>query len=172
MERITILYESNREAVFGYFLRMTGNWEEAAELTQETFYQACLSLYRFKGEASLKTWLFSIARNVYLKFVREKGKRKEMIREGPFLENRPASGPPDPLAEALILKEERERIRKGLARIPEKDRTIIILKEFQGFSYEEVATVLGQTVNWARVNFFRAKKRLGEACREQEDDGI
>ena len=58
MERITILYESNREAVFGYFLRMTGNWEEAAELTQETFYQACLSLYRFKGKHPSKPGFF------------------------------------------------------------------------------------------------------------------
>ncbi|MDD2573970.1 MAG: sigma-70 family RNA polymerase sigma factor [Firmicutes bacterium] len=172
MERITFLYELHRKPIFGYFLRMTGSKEEASELTQETFYQACLSLYRFKGEASLKTWLFSIARNVYLKFVREKGKRKEMIREGPFSENLPAPGSPDPSAEALILKEEHERIRKGLARIPEKDRTIIILKEFQGLSYEEVATVFDQTVNWARVNFFRAKKRLVNIYSEQEVDGI
>jgi RNA polymerase sigma-70 factor (ECF subfamily) len=155
MERIIKLYESYKESIFGYFLRMTGNWEEAADLTQETFYQACLSLFRFRGDASLKTWLFSIARNVYLKSVRDKGKRRAVIREGPLPENQPAPGLPDPSAEALLLKEERERIRK-----------------FEGLSYEEIAAVFGQTANWARVSFFRAKKRLREICREQEDDGI
>jgi len=172
MDRIIRLYELHREAVFGYFLRMTGSKEEAADLTQETFYQACLSLFRFRGESSLKTWLFSIARNVYLRSVREKGKRRAVIREGPLSENLPAPGPPDPPAEALLKREERERIRKGLTRLPEKDRTIIILKEFEELSYQEVAGIFGQTANWARVSFFRAKKRLGEICREQEDDGI
>ena len=172
MERIVQLYELYKESVFGYFLRMTGNKEEAADMTQETFYQACLSLFRIRGESSHKTWLFSIARNDYLKSVREKGKRRALIREGPLPENRPAPGPPDPSAEALLLKEERERIKNGLAQISEKDRTIIILREFEGLSYDEIAGVFNQTANWARVSFFRAKKRLGEICREQEDDDV
>ncbi len=171
MERIKELYELNREAVFGYFLRMTGNWEDAVELTQETFYRACLSLYRFKGKSSLKTWLFSIARNVYLNSIREKGKRRAVIREGPLLGNESASGTPDLPMELLLLKEDRERVRKGLAKLPERARTIIILKEYQELSYEEIAEIFGQTVNWARVTFFRARKQLGQVCREQEDDG-
>jgi len=65
MKRIIELFELHNQAVFRYFLRMTGNWEETGELTQETFYQSCLSLYRFRQESSLKTWIFTIARNVY-----------------------------------------------------------------------------------------------------------
>lgn len=172
MERIIKLYQLHKEAVFGYFLRMTGSLEEAAELTQETFYQACLSIYRFKEKSSLKTWLFSVARNVYLKYIREKSNMRKVIRDGPFEDNMPASEKPDLPAEKLIVKEEREMMRKALAQIAEKDRTIIILKEFEGLSYGEIAEIFGQTVNWARVTFFRAKKRLGEACREQEEDGI
>lgn len=60
MERIRKLYELHKEAIHRYFLRMTGNWEEASDLTQEVFYQACLSLYRFRQEASLK--LFTLTR--------------------------------------------------------------------------------------------------------------
>ncbi len=171
MERIKKLYELHKEAVFRYFLRMTGSWEEAVELTQETFYQACLSIYRFKGEAALKTWLFSIARNVYLKSIRKRAKFKRMVRDGPLLDNEPASNTPDLPAEALLLKEERERVRKALSQIPEISRTVIILKEYEGLSYEEIAGIFGQTVNWARVTFYRAKMKLGQICREQEDDG-
>jgi RNA polymerase sigma-70 factor (ECF subfamily) len=170
MERIIKLYELHREAVFRYFLRMTGNWEEAGELTQETFYQACLSLYRFKGKSSLKTWLFSISRNVYLKSMREKGRLRAMVREGPLPDNVPAPDIWDSPAETLLLKEDRERVRKGLSGLPERARTIIILKEYEGLSYADIAEIFGQTTNWARVTFFRARKQLGQVCREQEDD--
>lgn len=170
MERIKNLYVLHKEAVYRYFLRMTGNGEEAGELTQETFYQACLSIYRFKKTASLKTWLFSIARNVYLKNLRQKGTHKVLlwgqeefpnsvdmhIREGSL---------PD---QALILKEDKERIRKALFRLSENDRTIIILKEYEQLSYEEIAGVFDQSVNWARVTFFRAKKRLKQFYEELE----
>ncbi|HHX51111.1 MAG TPA: RNA polymerase sigma factor [Clostridia bacterium] len=169
MKRIIQLYELHKEAIFRYFLRMIGNEEEAGELTQEVFFQACLSLYRFKQESSLKTWLFSIARNVYLKHLRKKGVYKTQTWEENlhFSEQEPQNSDP---AEILILKEERARIKKALALLPEKDRTIIILKEYEQLSYEEIARIYGQTVNWARVTFFRAKKRLGQVYREREDD--
>ena len=52
MDRVRELYQLYKEPIFRYFLRMTGDWEEAGELTQEVFFQACLSLYRFRNEAS------------------------------------------------------------------------------------------------------------------------
>jgi RNA polymerase sigma-70 factor (ECF subfamily) len=170
MDRIIELYQLHREAIFGYLLRMTGSRDDAAELTQETFYQACLSLYRFKGESSLKTWLFSIARNVYLKWLRDKRRHKATLQEGSAADGMNGTTPTDPTADALLLKEERERVRLGLAMLPENARTILILKEYQQMSYQEIAGIFGQTVNWARVNFFRAKKQLRHVCRELEDD--
>ncbi|MBZ4655213.1 MAG: hypothetical protein JG781_2570 [Peptococcaceae bacterium] len=170
IERIIQLYELHKEAILRYFLRMTGNREEARELTQEAFYQACLSLYRFRQEASLKTWLFSIARNVYLKHLREKNKHKTVVWEEdvcfPEQKIKEINSP----AEVLILKEERERVQKALAQLSETARTIIILKEYEQLSYEEIAGIFGQTVNWARVTFFRAKKQLGQVYRELEDE--
>lgn len=170
MERIKILYELHKEAIFRYFLRMTGNWEEAGELTQETFYQVCLSLYRFRQESSLKTWLFSIARNVYLKYLREKTNHriKPWEEEMPYKEI--STQYEDHPAEVLILEEEREGIQKALVRLSENARTIIILKEYEQLSYEEIAGIFGQTVNWARVSFFRAKKQLGQVYREREGE--
>jgi len=170
MERIIKLYELHKEAILRYFLRMTGNWEEAGELTQETFYQACLSIFCFKKESSLKTWLFSIARNVYLKKLREKNKHKALSWEENLPLNEQNTQEPDSPAQLLILKEERERIQKALARLPENARSIIILKEYEQLTYEEIAGIFGQTVNWARVTFFRAKRQLGQVYRELEGD--
>jgi RNA polymerase sigma-70 factor (ECF subfamily) len=169
MDRIKKLYELYKEAVFGFFLSLTGNGEEAGELTQQVFFQACLSLYRFRGESSLKTWLFSIARNVYLKHLREKSKYSTLTWEENMLSHHQNTEGPDPPAQTVIKKEERERIQKALAGLQENARTIIILKEYEQLSYEEIAGIFGQTVNWVRVNFFRAKKQLGKIYREMED---
>lgn len=170
MKRIKELYQLHNEAIFRYFLRMTGNGEEAGELTQETFYQACLSIFRFRNESSLKTWLFSIARNVYLKKLREKNNHKILSwEENLALNERNTQEFVSPV-QLLILKEERERIQEALARLPEKARTILILKEYEQLSYEEIAGVFGQTVNWVRVTFFRAKRQLGQVYRELEGD--
>lgn len=164
MQRLKNLYESHKEAIFRYFLRLTGSWEEAGELTQEVFYQACVSFYRFRQEATLKTWLFSIARNVFLKHLREKSRLKNTMREADKQYSGQEADPP----EIIIQKEERERLRQALDRLPETARSVIILKEYEQLSYEEIALVCGQTVNWARVTFFRAKKQLGSFYREME----
>lgn len=170
MKRIKELYQLHNQAIFRYFLRMTANREEAEELTQETFYQACLSIFRFRQDSSLKTWLFSIARNVYLKRLCEKNKHQTVSWE----ENLPFKGQDtresDPPAQILILKEERERMREALARLPENARTILILKEYEQLTYEEIAGIFGQTVNWVRVTFFRAKRQLGLIFRELEGE--
>lgn len=170
MEKIRELYELYKETIFRYFLRMTGDGEEAGELTQETFYQVCLSFYRFRNESSPKTWLFSIARNVYLKNLRDKKSRKVVLWEEDFSLNGPKFSGLDTPAELLILKEERKIIGKALAELSETFRTILILREYECLSYEEIAGVFGQTVNWARVNFFRAKRKLGERYRELGGD--
>ncbi|MCR4443502.1 MAG: RNA polymerase sigma factor [Peptococcaceae bacterium] len=137
MKRIKELYQLHNEAIFRYFLRMTGNGEEAGELTQETFYQACLSIFRFRNESSLKTWLFSIARNVYLKKLREKNKHQTLSWEENLPLNEQNTQESDSPVQLLILKEERERIQEALARLPENARTILILKEYEQLTYPE-----------------------------------
>ncbi len=170
MKMIKELFELHNQAVFRYFLRMTGNWEEAGELTQETFYQACLSIFRFRNESSLKTWLFSIARNVYLKNLREKSKQKTFSWEENLPLNEQITQDSDSPTQLLILKEETGRIQEAIARLSENARSIVILKEYEQLTYEEIATIFGQTVNWVRVTFFRAKRQLSQVYRGLEGD--
>ena len=63
-----------------------------------------------------------------------------------------------------------KKFQQVLEKLPENFRTIIILREYEQFSYEEIATIFGQTVNWARVTFFRAKKQLVDTYRKLEDE--
>lgn len=170
MDRVRELYQLYKEPIFRYFLRMTGDWEEAGELTQEVFFQACLSLYRFRNEASLKTWLFSISRNVYLKHLQKEKRNKILVfEEAQSALDELSTGDSDAPDEIVVCREEQARVRQGLAQLSENARTVIILKEYEQLSYEEIAKICGQSINWARVNFFRAKKQLGQIYRELED---
>lgn len=158
MERIKLLYQLYKGPLMGYFLRLTGNKEEAVELTQETFFQACLSIHRFREKSSAKTWLFAIARNVYLKSMKKKGANKSTPwGDKPFPHDHLLAKDP---GEEVLIQEERERIVNALSKLSETYRTILILKEYEQLSYEEISEIFGKTVNWARVTFFRAKKQL------------
>jgi len=168
MERVEQLYELYKKLILRYFLRLTGNMEEAGELTQETFYQACLSIHRFHQKSSAKTWLYAIARNVYLKNFRKKSKDKWLpFDEYPWPDTEFRAGDP---GEQIVIQEAREKIAQALLKLPENARTVLILKEYEQLSYEEIAEICGQTINWARVNFFRAKKQLHQIYQELEGD--
>lgn len=79
MEDFEEIYRKYQPEVFRFILRMTGSEPQTAEeLTQETFYQAFLSFGRFRGECSMRTWLFQIAKNVYAKFVRKESRQRAM----------------------------------------------------------------------------------------------
>jgi len=170
MERVKQLYELYKEPILRYFLRMTGSIEEAGELTQETFYQACLSIHRFRQKSSAKTWLYSIARNVYLKNMRNKTKYKTVAwDETTYLIERLSQVMDNP-GELVVFKENKQRLQKALTKLSENARTILILKEYEQLTYEEISQIFGQTVNWVRVTFFRAKQHLRQVYEDLEGD--
>jgi RNA polymerase sigma-70 factor, ECF subfamily len=161
MKNLSEMYMELREPVFRYLLRLSGDADLAEELTQETFYRALLALPRFRRESSVKTWLYAIARNTYLSKVNKI--RSQSITFTSFDEEFLSSegSPADP-AETLIEKERRIAVKKAIQTLPETYRTVVILKEFEELSYEEIAAIFEKTENWARVTFFRAKQKLKE----------
>ena len=97
-QELTKIYLDLREPVYRYLLSMTGDRDRAEEWTQETFYRALLALPRFRRDASVKTWLFSIARNTYL----EKFRQQTRLRTFPLDERMRdlGSGPPEQIGRA------------------------------------------------------------------------
>lgn len=161
MNNLTEMYMELREPVFGYLLRLSGDYDLAEELTQETFYRALLALPKFRRESSVKTWLYAIARNIYLSKI-SKARSKGVVFTS-FNEEFPSSeGEQSDPAETLIENERRIAMKKAIYSLPETYRTVIILKEFEELGYEEIAVILDKTENWARVTFFRAKQKLKE----------
>lgn len=158
MDSFGDIYEQHRLEVFRYLYFLSGDAQFAEDLTQETFLQAFLSLWRFRGESSITTWIMAIARRVYLKHQR-RGKR--------FSRGRPdwegMAAPDQEAPEAVLGRKERwEEIRETLRLLPEEYRSVLIWREIEELSFAEIGAILGKSPATVRVVLFRARKRFRE----------
>jgi RNA polymerase sigma-70 factor (ECF subfamily) len=164
VEAFDVIVERHQRAVYQVCFRFVRRHEDAADLTQEVFLRAYRGLRRFRGEATLKTWLYRIGVNVCLNHVAGRQMQDTPLDEAPHL---PAAGD-DP---ALSFEKTREsaRVRAAVARLPRKQRATLILRVYQDLSHREIALALGTTVGAVKANFFHAlgnlKKLLAEDAR-------
>ena len=146
---------------------MLGNTHDAEDAAQDTFIKAYQNLKKFKPEASLYTWLYRIAVNTCLDYkkrplweslFRKAGEDKEYILEP--LADEPS---PEKLYESnqlgLVL-------RKSLGKLSLKLRTVIILKQIEGLSYEEIADILGISIGTVKSRISRARDELKKSLKE------
>lgn len=144
------VFRAHQQAVFAYFLRLLGSPQDAEELTQETFVRACSAAIRFRGDSSVRTWLFGIARRVLL----------EVSRAG-FFERRIGLPNDAPLPESDL--DARMDLEKALASLAIPDREAVVMVDVLGFEPIEVAEMLGLTAEAFRVRLHRARGRLRKA---------
>lgn len=157
-ELLQHLYFTYNHSIFQYILLMVSDSEEAKDLTQETFVKAFQALESFRGESSYKTWLFSIARNVTLDFMRKK-------RPIHFLQHLPGlkrDERPLPI-EAVVLGEDTQALYRALHKIKEEYREVIILRKIKEFSTNETCQILG----WSEGKM-KAKLHRGLASLKKE----
>jgi RNA polymerase sigma-70 factor (ECF subfamily) len=143
------LFRAHQREIFAYFLRLLGDRQDAEELAQETFVRACGAAVRFRGDASIRTWLFGIARRVFLETIRARG-----IERPGDLEDRPSFEPG---------LEERLDLERALASLPVIDREVLVMVDVLGFQPSEAAPILGVTPEALRVRLHRARGRMREA---------
>jgi RNA polymerase sigma-70 factor (ECF subfamily) len=152
------LFERYSPAVFGYLHRMSEDRHLAEDLTSETFYRAMRAVDGFRGDASMKTWLLRIARNLYL----NRKRRDERSQSLDDLEGRGvpiAAREPDPETR-FIREEENERVRRALRALDEHDRSILLLAAEDELSCREIAVVLEISLSAVKTRLFRARRRL------------
>lgn len=148
------LYRRYRVPIFRYFYRMGANYHLAEELTQETFYRVTLSMEGFRGESAISTWLFRIAFYVFTGYLRHNRESHTLDRDVPD----PArTGDP---VRAVEKAETMYLAGSALRKLPVRYRAAIILREIEGFSFDEIGAVLNVTPSTARVILFRAKKKF------------
>ena len=160
-ELLMTAYEKN---VYNLALRMCSNPEDAADMTQEAFIKAYNSLAAFRGDSKFSVWLYRIVSNVCLDFLRKQKRRpsvslsvEDESGESTELQIPDETKSPDKLLEQKL---SREAVQRGLKELPEDQRQILILRELQGLSYDEIAAVLNIESGTVKSRIFRARKKL------------
>ena len=140
--------------VFSYVMTMTGNRQQAEEITQETFFRAFSKRKDFRGESDEATWLCAIARNCFL------DEKRRQSRQDTFPEEMPDTA--KSLEQAAEDKDTSFRIHMVLHALEEPYREVFELRVFGELSFREIGMIFGKTENWARVTFHRARLKLQE----------
>jgi RNA polymerase sigma-70 factor (ECF subfamily) len=148
------IYGRYRLPVLNYLFQLAGSPELAEELAQETFIKAGAALPSFRGDCSLATWLFRIARNTYLDTLRRPSTTR--IDTDELIAIPDAAAERDP-ARSYAVAEQRNLVRLALAQLPERQRTILLLRDDEGLAYAEIADVLAISLAAVKVNLFRAR---------------
>jgi RNA polymerase sigma-70 factor, ECF subfamily len=156
------LVSRHQERVFALAYRMLGDAEDAADVQQETFLRAWTSLGRFRGDAAFTTWLHRITVNSCL----SRRRRSNPRTSAESLDECRAytySGSGVTCQERVL---NRVMIREVLASIPANQRTLLVLKEVEERSIEEIAQITGSSVSTVRKQLWRARKLFRKRLRE------
>jgi RNA polymerase sigma-70 factor (ECF subfamily) len=163
------VYEEFHEKIRRYVERMVGK-DEADDLTQEVFMKVNKGLEGFKGESSLSTWIYRIATNASLDRIHsrafQESARKVSLNERSDeteAENKGVCMETSLTAEReAIRKEMNECIREFVDRLPENYRTVIILSELKDLKNQDIADILGISLDTVKIRLHRARARLKE----------
>lgn len=152
------------EKVYGQALRMTRSEEDAKDVAQLSWIKAWKKLASFKGESAFTSWLYRITTFTALDLIRKRNNSRETATEGELLEiaaNSEASpvASPDQIRK-LEGKELQSRIDEALAKLPEKLRTALQLREIEGLAYEEIAVRLKCKTGTVMSRLFNARKTI------------
>jgi RNA polymerase sigma-70 factor, ECF subfamily len=151
---IETLYESYSRDVFRFSLYLSGNWEDAEDITAETFVRAWVSEDSIRL-ATVKGYLFAIARNLFLQELRKKARHTEIDEE--IADTRRGQD------HYLEKREEYEAVLIRMQKLPEIDRAALLMRAFGQTPYEDIAQVLAISIASARVKVHRARILLSAA---------
>ena len=154
-----------QERIYATIYHMTSNHEDANDLVQETFIKAFSALKSFKGGSSFYTWLYRIAVNKTINFLKQRKNRVHMsLNDLDFnTENNPdlvALISDKTPRRAAGLKELQEKLNAAMLKLSESHRLVVALHDVQGMSHEEVAQVMGCNIGTVRSRLFYARQQL------------
>jgi RNA polymerase sigma-70 factor (ECF subfamily) len=151
----------HQDKIYNLCRRMLGNTHDAEDAAQDVFLKAYQNLDKFEPEASLHTWLYRIAVNTCIDYKRRPffdSLFKSSRAGDEFVEDRPVDSPsPERLYES---KQIRKAIQLALGRVSQKLRIVIILKEVENLSYEEISEVLDVSIGTVKSRISRAREEL------------
>ena len=155
------IFSENYDFIYKYMTKLSTDPVLAEELTQETFFRAYMNLSRLRDMSKVSVWLCQIAKNSFYTWYNSK--RKTIA-----LDEDLESDLPD-LAEALIQKDLSREAFARLHELEEPYKEVFLLSVFANLSLKEISALFGKSESWARVTFYRAKKKLLGKLRENHE---
>ncbi|MGH7845846.1 MAG: RNA polymerase sigma factor [Candidatus Binatia bacterium] len=153
-----VLVRRYQKTIFNLVYRVLGDYEEAAEISQEVFLSAYRSIRQFRGDASFSTWLYRIALNHAS--TQRKTMAKWQQRTAPLDTANPVSDHRLDPGHALEQKQTRERVQRALGSLEPNDALIILLRDLHDVPYEEVAQILAVPLGTVKSRLYRARQAL------------
>ncbi|MBT8493956.1 MAG: RNA polymerase sigma factor [Deltaproteobacteria bacterium] len=158
----------HQAAVFRFAGALARDVDEAEEVLQGTFIAAWRSAGSFRGSGSARSWLFTIARNHHRRSYRLRAGQPESMHPLSELGLEAGWGADQPLATRIA---NREWVERGLLRLPESDRQLLVLVDVEGLTAEEAGQVLDTTTSALKSRLHRARLKLVAALRKEDSDG-
>ncbi|MEO6182099.1 MAG: sigma-70 family RNA polymerase sigma factor [Verrucomicrobiota bacterium] len=159
------LIRKYQERIYATVYHMTSNHEDANDLTQETFIKAYRALKSFKGNSSFYTWIYRIAINKTINFLKQRKNRFHLS-----LNDMDFNAENDPDMVALVsdrtprrdlnLSELSEKLNTALQKLSEPHRMVVTLHDIQDMSHDEIAKIMGCNVGTVRSRLFYARQQL------------
>lgn len=165
------LVRRHQQRVFALVAGILHRPDDVEDVAQQVFLKAYLGIKRFDQRAAFSTWLYKIAVNECWDYLRKR-KVRPLVYEADLSEEQvsrldgivSSDRPPE---SASARTETREILERMLGALPEQDQQLLILKEIEGFSVQELAEILGLNVNTVKVRLFRARGRIMESYRRR-----
>lgn len=159
------LVEKYTPKLYGLVYHMTSNHEDTNDILQDVFAKAYRALKRFQGKSAFYTWIYSIATNMTLNFLKKRNRRRGMSlddvdlaieRDKDFIE---ATSKSDPVKEANI-SELQERLNMAMQELSDDHRAVVTMFDIQGMPHAEIAKILGVSEGTVRSRLFYAHRQL------------
>jgi RNA polymerase sigma-70 factor (ECF subfamily) len=168
------LVEKYQKKMLNVAYRMIGDYDEACEVVQDAFLSAYRSIKKFRGEARFSTWLYSIVLNLSRnrrKQIKTRGAREVYSIDAPAEteEGSMRRDPPDPgpsILEQMEKKEVDARVQGCISGLDSEYREVLVLRDIQGFSYEEIRDILKVPDGTVKSRLFRARDALKECLKK------
>ena len=163
-EAFAQLMHDSEKRIYNLILRMTGNPEDAMDLAQEAFLNAWRGLKFFKGDSAFSTWVYRLASNACIDHLRRQKRRQDISLPMPVDEEDDSI--PDIPDERFLPEQELERqelrraVAEGLERLSDEHRQVLVMREINGLSYQEIGDILDLEEGTVKSRIARARNSL------------
>jgi len=158
-EAFRVLVDKHSRTLYRLAYRMTGTAEDAEDVVQETFIRAYRQLSRFEARANVSTWLYRIAFNCSVDFLRSRPRRETATEDQALERLAPAATGPT-MDDLVYAGQIGERMQVALGGLSEKERAAFLMRHYHGCSIEEIGSTLGMKTNATKHSIFRAVKKM------------